>query len=138
MGCDIHIVLERKIGDKWIGIDAYRQYFAPQMDQAYVRTRNYKRFAKLAGVRGDGPEPKGLPEDLSDLAKMLSDDWDLDGHSHSWASLLDALPIFIETEWFDIEHQSDYAKKYPASYFFNVYEDELKGKDYRIVFWFDN
>lgn len=134
MGCDIHIVLERKVDGKWIGIDAYRHYMEPTSYRGGTTNRNYKRFARLAGVRGDGPAPKGLPEDLSDLAKMLSDDWGLDGHSRSWISLPDALPIFLETEWSDIEHQSDYAKKYPADYFFNVYESD----DYRIVFWFDN
>lgn len=62
MGCDIHLYIE------------YRKKPAPNTIPEPGRRwnslggrinpgRNYALFAALAGVRGDGPEPKGYPED---------------------------------------------------------------------------
>lgn len=63
--------------------------------------RNYDLFAILADVRngrgfagiktGEGfnpiAEPKGIPEDASDEYKAKCDDWDGDGHSHSYFTI---------------------------------------------------
>jgi len=49
--------------------------------------RNYSLFAALAGVRGAGPSPRGLPDDVSNIVKDASDTWDCDGHSHSWITV---------------------------------------------------
>jgi len=63
--------------------------------------RNYNLFGFLANVRNGfgfagvdtGNEikpislPKGLPKDVSDYIKKQSDDWGVDGHSHSWLTI---------------------------------------------------
>lgn len=140
MGCDIHIVLERKVGDGgWVGIHNFPYW--QQRDRTGRSTawplateRNYRRFAALAGVRGDGPEPRGVPEDVSVLAQMEIDRYGSDGHSHSWMSVEEAAPIFLQTEW--VGPSDDWASKYPVCYFFGVEPEDAK--NHRLVFWFDN
>ena len=123
MGCDIHGWVERKVGDKWVA--------ERELPDA-ATNRNYERFAALAGVRGDGPEARGLPTDISDTARMHANDWGVDGHSHSWLPVADALPIFLETA----RGLTDWAQRYPSEEFFGVDIDERH--EWRIVFWFDN
>jgi hypothetical protein len=67
--------------------------------------RNYNLFGILADVRngrgfagirtGDGfipiSEPKGLPDDVSETVQEESDNWEGDGHSHSYFSLTELL-----------------------------------------------
>lgn len=146
MGCDIHMVLEHKVvalengvrREKWVGVNAFQS--SKDFDGSHhvptARTRNYKRFGALAGVRDDGPEPKGIPSDASELTKLLVDEWGSDGHSHSWLTLTEAAEIFLATE------NSAGAKdrigiNYPAYYFFGVEEHEGYA-NFRVVFWFDN
>ena len=93
MGCDIHLFLEYKAGDgPWTQDKLHK---LDESDPEFSRVhelpdvRNYELFSVLAGVRGDGAEPKGLPEDCSDMIKHASDLWDSDGHSHSYTSLSD-------------------------------------------------
>lgn len=63
--------------------------------------RNYSLFSILGDVRngsgfagtdtGDGFVPihpnRGLPVDVCEVIKDQSDGWDIDGHSHNWATL---------------------------------------------------
>ena len=44
--------------------------------------RDYGFFARLAGVRGDGPEPNGVPPDASALTQRCVSRWEGDSHSH--------------------------------------------------------
>ena len=138
MGCDIHMVLERKHGDHWIGVDSFKGHYCA-LDKRYAwplaTSRNYSRFAALAGVRGDGPDPRGIPDDASELSKLQIADWGQDGHSHSWMSVAEAAPIFYET---DSYKKDEFARYYPAAYYFDVDMDSKKLEDYCIVFWFDN
>ena len=97
MGCDIHIYVERKIGNKWYDCD----YFVPNVNSIYnsdfVRVelfgdRNYSLFATLANVRNYGnteyiSEPKGLPNDVSDYVDSEYDSWFCDAHSASHLTL---------------------------------------------------
>ena len=135
MGCDIHGVVERKVKGKWIACNILRA-------DDTATDRNYGRFAALANVRGDGPEPKGFPDDASDTSTLLRDEWNGDGHSHSWLPLAEAAKIFAETQWFpptekaDAFPKKDWVQKYPAYHYFRV-EDYDVG-DCRLVFWFDN
>lgn len=147
MGCDIHLVLEKRHGDKWIAVDTFvpfhRQYVTKDdaMDgwsAPIARCRNYERFAALAGVRGDGPSPLGVPDDASETSLFFIEKWNCDGHSHSWIPLDQAARIWPATERREL---SDFAKKYPESHYFNVDCSEGSGDkidDYRVVFWFDN
>lgn len=129
MGCDIHGWIERKTSSGWVAVNELK-------DKG--RSRNYERFAKLAGVRGDGPEPRGMPCDVSATAKYHIEQWDTDGHSHSWLPIAEAAPIFLATAW----QPEDFEKKYPLSSFFDLEIGDIPSQgtvdEYRLVFWFDN
>lgn len=152
MGCDIHWVLERKYHDKWIGVateyaeTAKRdslQGIVTQPNWPLVGNRNYEFFASLAGVRGEGPEPKGLPADVSDYAAALSADWDGDGHSHSWDTLEDFCTKRFLASSDDAKAEamrlkiSEGTERIVDKYFDNLAEPEAAA-EYRVVYWFDN
>lgn len=106
MGCDIHLFTERKRSinneQKWVNIDNWKvnPYYEENnedgerkynVNSAY-RHRNYALFSILADVRNNGAnkpiaEPKGLPEDVSDVVKAESEYWGVDGHSHSFFTM---------------------------------------------------
>lgn len=144
MGCDIHIAVEQKTEKGWVCINTMNHYHrlvknAGDWDwlSPVARTRNYERFAALAGVRGDGPEPKGAPDDVSETTAFLINEHGSDGHSHSWLELSDALKVFMETEGRKFDDKSS-AASCPCRYYFGVNEYRLSKDDFRIVFWFDN
>ena len=122
MGCDIHILTERKYEDKWFNCDnwKYNYYFGKdeyekQFDLKPVYThRNYELFSVLANVRngasmwetmagiGDKAvslpyisEPKGIPEDCCIHTKEYIDIWDCDGHSHSYFTIKELYNYWI-------------------------------------------
>jgi len=170
MGCDIHFTVERKFGDDWVGVystdyspnlvgdrgmeklyyvfveqreaagwDAHVQY---HYSRPVLRGRHYEFFAALAGVRGDGPEPNGIPDDASVLTRQSEAVWEGDGHS--WGHM--PLEKFVRT-WLHISYPawSAAAKIENAeSVVYNVIQlmvgnyinEELPL--YRVVFWFDN
>ncbi|WP_454627697.1 hypothetical protein [Bradyrhizobium cenepequi] len=171
MGCDIHPVLEKKwthpkTGEtKWVGQHAFPYVTIKEVwkDGAVVATnvwhspraqsRDYGLFAKLAGVRGDGPDPRGYPEDVSDLTLMelgaVGGNADL--HSHSWASarewvtacisLEEDLPELVLTDNEDPRVKDPY--KHYLELDIETYEDDdglpMDCPDnYRVVFAFDN
>ena len=129
MSTDIHGWVEAKIGDKWVAIT-----------ELYSDGRNYERFAALAGVRGEGPEPKGIPNDISDTVKYCIDTWGCAGHSHTWFPIEEAAKIFLNTR----ERSSDNDYENPIEALFNIDVDTLKQNfgvsldDIRLVIWFDN
>lgn len=139
MGCDIHLVLEfRDEAFGWTGIDTFASSHGSSHDSPIARDRNYKLFAALCGVRGEGPEPRGIPNDASTTTRVLVKQWDSDGHSHSWLPLEQAAAEF-NTRRYEGQKPADpesYRDKYPASFWFGVSEDNLE--NYRLVFWFDN
>lgn len=138
MGCDIHLVLERKHENRWIAVDTFighESAYGGAWSLPIALTRNYERFAALAGVRGDGPEPRGLPDDASETARYLADECGWDGHSHSWMPVKDAARIFAATEHAPPKPEST-SSKCPAYYYFGAYDDSAD--EFRLVFWFDN
>ena len=149
MGCDIHIVVEQRYEDKWVGItnsDAVPyDAFNPNPS-----ARDYRFFGALAGVRTNGPKPKGMPEDASDLAWLLAEGWDVDGHSHSYMSLKDfistwlavhdeKLPIIVKEKLERGTYSVEYDKliRELSMHVCWGHESE-KIDDTRVVFWFDN
>lgn len=130
MGCDIHGWIEKKMPNgRWVA-------YSELKDDG----RNYERFAKLAGVRGDGPEPEGLPDDISETTRVHVDEDGSDGHSHSHMDLLDAFPIFKATvekpeyyTWYEAFGVSEEPKECPTCH----QHVDGRGK-WRLVFWFDN
>lgn len=123
MGCDIHIAIEKKIEGQWVMID-----FLRYTEYTHGKDRNYKRFAALAGVRGDGPAPLGVPKDVSLGTKFHIDIYGTDGHSHSYISMEEACKVFVETNYEPVSH--------PTSYFFGLEDEDIK--DCRLVYFFDN
>lgn len=90
MGCDIHIWTEVRKDGKW-EISGYQPN----------GSRNYNTFAILANVRngrgfagiktGEGfnpiSDPKGVPDDASPEYLEAVDQWEGDGHSHSFLTM---------------------------------------------------
>lgn len=154
MGCDIHWVLEKHYESGWIGVYSSNESLLPSgstgntkinpsKDSWFTTTlsnRNYPFFARLAGVRGAGPEPRGIPVDISQLAKAEIDLWGEAAHSHSWASAQE----FI-TAWLDDESRINYITNRfigepPDQYnrLLGLTTDYHNISDYRVVYWFDN
>lgn len=145
MGADIHLFLERKAeikGEtKWVGVK-------PVGGRA--SNRNYRLFADLAGVRGEGPDPKGMPADASDLALMYSDEYGDDGHSHSYCSLTEFIVAYVKHTHGELvpelaaeilEGEITQRSKLARDLFdiWDAYENYgAPPPEYRVVFFFDN
>jgi len=167
VGCDIHMVLEKKFANKWVGLHAY-PYVSPKAIAVRVRgadlvenvewmsfhagQRNYKLFGALADVRGEsvfGHEPLGIPYDASELVVCLAEEYGADGHSHSHMLLPEFLRCYAYAKGQNGEYEKGLAdavrgEKLPFKEFadevlgFTFYEEEQDANQYRIVFWFDN
>lgn len=104
MGCDIHMFVEFKSKDgNWKHGDYYKKNQNYEKGSEYNGNefeilelhgnRDYHLFSTLAGVRDYSgkikpvAEPKGLPEDVTECVKSISEEWDSDGHTHSFLSL---------------------------------------------------
>jgi len=108
MGCDIHLYVEKRVGDKWEAVPGPNPWHGMWDDEPEERLndwiwdgRHYDLFAIMANVRngygfagcdtGDGfvpiAMPKGLPDDVSPAIKASADGWGCDGHSYSWLTL---------------------------------------------------
>lgn len=107
MGADIHIVVEQLVespqgqGVEWCGLGTSQATCvqAPGKKALFHRpeiaARDYRFFAALAGVRGSGPEPRGMPADASLLSRIfLSPDEEI--HSVSFMSLHDFVLAKLE------------------------------------------
>ena len=156
MGCDIHIVVERKWEGRWVGLRTDQGfvrggYGGEETDWVYpdVGQRDYAFFARLAGVRGgDGPEPLGIPGDASDLSLMRLSDWEGDGHSFSylpikefaerWCAKDKAFITTMAAERLEGKNRA-YARLLDRASMgtFDLYDD-MNVEDFRVVFWFDN
>ena len=94
MGCDIHWYSETKINGKWVCDQAASfekdedpDYAHHDMNNFPNSGRDYWMFGLLADVRCEVPygfAAKGIPEELSPEVKTIFDEWDSDGHSHSY------------------------------------------------------
>jgi hypothetical protein len=155
MGCDIHIVIEQKWRDRWVGVRTSQGfvtggYAGEENSWAYpaLGGRNYAFFARLAGVRGDGPPPLGIPSDASDLTLMQVLDWGEDGHSHSYLPLKEFAarwchgdPKFVAAmaaERLNGEDRAYAVLLNRASISVFDPHNDLDIDDFRVVFWFDN
>ena len=155
MGADIHIYAEKKLknGD-WATFSTFpsislRAYGVPvedgEADTAWpaVTNRNYGFFAALAGVRGHGPEPRGLPDDVSPLVSEEYEGWGQDAHSASWASAEELLHIYLEHKFPEEAVRLVGGHTTKERLIYRHFGMEVWGSDdtmdrYRFVFWFDN
>lgn len=99
-----------------------------------VKDRNYALFGALAGVLDDGPEARGLPDDISPLAKDFVTMWGADGHTHTWYTLDEALPIFAAHCCPD--ELLGESRHWISNRLFEVDHDDLA--NYRLIIFFDN
>lgn len=100
------------------------------MDEPYGG-RNYELFSKLADVRSYGEnnpidEPRGIPIDCSLFFQIRCNQWEGDGHSHSYLYLKELL----EHDFSNISN--DFQN------FIESFRDKNDLENYRIVFFFDN
>lgn len=174
MGADIHLVLEKRVlppgympgAEQWVGVNAFPYVttevydFSQRIKQGKAdaevvyqgnthwppTSRNYNLFADIAGVRGPGPEARGVPDDVSLLAAHMIARWDADGHSHTWLTMDEALPLFIRHRQFGDpgEAVKEALKKGTAAaveqymrYFWGMDDDDTLA-DFRLIAWFDN
>lgn len=154
MGCDIHMVLEQRHNNRWVGIRDYDGLYttamrispknygdnAPEIDNYMgwvVRNRNYELFSKLASVRGHGPPPRGLPKDISDLARIHTDDWGGDGHSHSWGLLSEIGGLFV-AHYTPQKALTEDRYKAVLELFGVPFMSPDNLDQLRLVYWFDN
>jgi hypothetical protein len=135
MGCDIHIVVERRKSerptDEWIGFIATDYHPGCRLP---VAARDYNFFAEVANVRGNTSThknyPRNLPEDVSDLAWQQYMRAPTDYHSPSNMPLDEFCENYVKIN-------PEKARAEHTSYdLFGIYGDE--GFEYRVVFWFDN
>ena len=169
MGCDIHLYAEQRINGKWHLVKTFESIHtdATNVDKKHWRVmmrasgRNYSFFAALAGVRNydgiDAPEPKGLPDDVSELTAIYSDGYGSDGHSRSWSTAEEFARAFFEHHLSQEEQAELTAKKLkcdtdmtaailerfvgidvPYEYNSSTGLCEYKFDDLRFVYWFDN
>jgi hypothetical protein len=149
------MVLERLVDhegvQKWVGMHDFPTVPQSTYEKPYDKTwwdaksRNYELFAKLAGVRGDGPEPKGVPDDASDLSVFAVSTYGEDGHSHSWCDAKEFVAAYVETlpanhhmqkQWLSDLLESQNAWKAGCGEMLFGYMDD--DAEYRVVFFFDN
>ena len=155
MGQDIHIVIEGKIGDKWVGFCNPDQLPSLEVDKGgrypTLRVRWTVLWYFMCGAGGWSEEARkdkfgnplfksrGFPEDASDLSHyyLLRDDL----HSHSWLTI-DEFMLCYELL---IYHQKQEYPEHSNHYGFT--ERDFLGDFYglrfdnipiRLVFAFDN
>jgi len=161
MDCDIHIVLERKneyTDGKWVGVRELSGFHTRILDLwghkrigFKLKRRDYDFFNEIAGVRGDGSsfgyEPRGVPDDASDLTRMYLNYWGADAHSESWLTAEELQgPLVMCKGGSDKEVAKLVAARMAdplgniemvASYLDDDISKE-NAHEWRIVFWFDN
>ncbi len=110
MGCDIHLYVEIKQDGKWVWwkdqtIEEDEGHTYVEWKKQIYTGRNYDLFAVLADVRngrgfagidtGDAyipiSTPRGVPHDATEEFEKIVKSWDMDGHSHSYLSLLELI-----------------------------------------------
>lgn len=108
MGCDIHVFVERKVGNHWVRVSEAKGPRHPYYDEAqdektkayfdkptWSPGRNYWLFGVLAGVRANQfepiIEPRGVPEDLSKSVAKEFKKWEGDAHTEHYYTLPELL-----------------------------------------------
>ena len=172
MGCDIHMFVEYRVnGGKWMQHPGHKIEIEEEgtddeyttYGEVFATGRNYVLFGALAGVRYDGPDALGLPDDCSEFVQKASDNWGEDGHSHSYLSLDDFEKVIMSFEYHVPTDRVDMFYNLREGGWDNcppdyttiiagcrrhamelVVDDILltenteKNVEHRVVFWFDN
>lgn len=152
MGCDIHTYAEKRENDRYVLVA-----FTP------FDWRDYGLYAFLAGVRNYSAvppiaAPRGLPSGAAIETKEAAEDWEGDGHTHSFLTIEELTAFDYDAEVEDRRYTkrigpNSYdggATAEPGhgtkttrreflgpAYFRDLEELGQLGAD-RVVFWFDN
>jgi hypothetical protein len=140
------MVLERRFEDKWVGLHDYPylskttiESINEEVETRYffwkATGRNYDLFAAIAGVRGGGPSPKGIPDDASDLAHLAIAAYGSDGHSHTWLSEEEAIHIWAPHILKDSDWVAPERRQKVGDY---LGMGDVGRNQYRLVIFFDN
>ena len=112
MGCDMHDMAEIRKNGKWEAVgevyDLPAEWFEKgKTYRPFGPIRNYYVYGALAGVRrgeSDGvkllSKPRGSPDNASAEFMETVKQYGNDGHSHSWATLLE----LMEYDWKQHSH----------------------------------
>jgi hypothetical protein len=171
MGADIHMYVEKRMpSGNWVCVrNLNESIYSKGLGVVYkdrstsaegfvgfwqLRNRNYELFSALANVRGDGngPEPKGLPQDVSEYVEVEFQGWGVDAHSASWyladefVQIYDRIGVEVDEEIplspYVTARIEDGAEAATAQFLHDkasVHVPEEESVDlYRFVFWFDN
>lgn len=136
IGCDIHCYMEtynsntglwEKAGNifnnRW-----YPQYDKEPKTDEPICDRHYMLFGILAGVRNGEvtpiSKPRDLPDDVSEEVESKSEEWGVDGHSHSYLTVKEILDYdwnqtYETTARMGLDEYTKYfnaGKKDPAKY----------------------
>ena len=102
MGCDIHLFVEKRTEAGYVGVPAPGNWNNDRLEFSaepsrfkggdWFWDRNYALFAWLAGVRNSEnntplSDPRGLPLDAAPETRASSDEYGIDGHSHTFFTL---------------------------------------------------
>ena len=131
--------------DKWTKNKYFEEYDDEQEfeikreDKFYSERRNYSLFCALCGVRSyrfepEPPfisEPKGIPNDVSEVVMREIDRHGDDGHSHNWNTLK-------ELKEFDWSIYGETTKDFLDQVIPKMEAQKVKDTDVRIVYFFDN
>jgi hypothetical protein len=133
MGCDCHPYVEERQGDGSWALIRKISYDDPEPAFVCFRTRNYRLFGVLAGVRGSHPAlfvRRGLPSDVSDATRTAVIDV---GYYHSITHF--TVQELLDTGWDTIIGQET-AELGPSAYLQwleagrkGVFEDTVLSQD---------
>ena len=158
MGADIHVMLERKVDGQWHLYERFdsvppraisRNAIDYKFDHYYrLNDRNYGFFAAIAGVRGDGPDPRGRPDDMSPLVKNYCDSWGHDAHSHTWLYADEFCELFLKHHMSEQE-VTDFTEaqlkgavlrgwEWVMNYYITNVPDDADPTEFRFIIFFDN
>lgn len=127
MGCDIHLFVERKVGNVWKKVaDKEKKFYQP---------RNYALFGLLADVRNHNmptiKPPQGIPEDVS---KGIAKQWNKDKrdcHTPTFYTLAELLSVkdksYEVTCCLGVSDWKEYKKKGELQYSPDHYFYQPKG-----------
>ena len=118
--------------DSWeIETDGFNEYWNTVYGKSFYSGRNYSLFSRLADVRSYGEcnaisDPRGIPKDASFGYKYMCEQWNGDGHSHSYFTLKELL----EYDWDDFPNFKSTLDK--------MSELDPDPSNVRCCFFFDN
>jgi hypothetical protein len=146
MGCDIHMIVERKKnGNKW---EAFMPQYLKKWDDTLCVSRNYELFEHLAGVRGYSEnaivQPRGIPKNASQRYKSLVKNWGEDGHTHSYLTLEELLKFSYGDNYLIGKHNRmssispEFSSIIKSITKFELAVPGVLPSDIRFMFFFDN